>query len=369
MKCYKKRILSVLLALALVLLLPVQAQAAPGPVVTANPTSLTIQYLVGAKTPAPGVRFDVYRVADVSADGTFTLVEELAGYRAYISLEIQDTEGWEKLVSTLLPYAQKYVAPQTGTTNQSGLLTFSGLKTGLYLVVGGSCVIGGKTYTAEPFLISLPDANETGTQWRYDVTVNPKYTSAPTDPGDKTVDIRVRKAWNDAGNAGSRPDSVKVTLLRNGQAYQTVTLNAAGNWRYTWQDLDAAAQWTVMEQPVPGYTMSVSKTVSGGDIIFLVTNTGKPNDPNGPDTPNNPDDPDNPDNPNHPDNPDNPDNPNHPDLPNTPDNPNNPSNPNPPSDTKLPQTGVLWWPVPVLLAAGLVLLIVGCVRRRENDAE
>lgn len=44
-----------------------------------------------------------------------------------------------------------------------------------------------------------------------------------------------------------------------------------------------------------------------------------------------------------------------------------PSNPpvNPPSKPpKLPQTGQYWWPVPVLLASGLLLVAVGLVRRR-----
>lgn len=33
----------------------------------------------------------------------------------------------------------------------------------------------------------------------------------------------------------------------------------------------------------------------------------------------------------------------------------------------LPQTGLLWWPVPVLLCAGGAFLIVGAVRRKKNE--
>ena len=33
---------------------------------------------------------------------------------------------------------------------------------------------------------------------------------------------------------------------------------------------------------------------------------------------------------------------------------------------KLPQTGQLWWPVPVLLAVGLLFVILGLLRRRGN---
>jgi len=35
----------------------------------------------------------------------------------------------------------------------------------------------------------------------------------------------------------------------------------------------------------------------------------------------------------------------------------------------LPQTGQLWWPVPVLLLAGLVLVVVGLARRKEDKYE
>ena len=34
--------------------------------------------------------------------------------------------------------------------------------------------------------------------------------------------------------------------------------------------------------------------------------------------------------------------------------------------SRLPQTGQLWWPVPVLIAAGLVLIVFGLIRRRKG---
>ena len=37
-----------------------------------------------------------------------------------------------------------------------------------------------------------------------------------------------------------------------------------------------------------------------------------------------------------------------------------------PSENKLPQTGQLWWPVPVMLAAGVMLLAAGILLRRRN---
>ena len=36
---------------------------------------------------------------------------------------------------------------------------------------------------------------------------------------------------------------------------------------------------------------------------------------------------------------------------------------------KLPQTGVLWWPVPILAAAGFAFLITGTFSRKKKDDE
>lgn len=40
-----------------------------------------------------------------------------------------------------------------------------------------------------------------------------------------------------------------------------------------------------------------------------------------------------------------------------------------PEDTKLPQTGQLWWPVPLLMALGLLFILVGLSRRRGKPNE
>ena len=50
----------------------------------------------------------------------------------------------------------------------------------------------------------------------------------------------------------------------------------------------------------------------------------------------------------------------------TPENPEQPENPDQPGNPTLPQTGQLWWPVPVLVAGGLLLIVIGLLRRRGN---
>ncbi|WP_046958563.1 Cna B-type domain-containing protein, partial [Bacillus wiedmannii] len=73
------------------------------------------------------------------------------------------------------------------------------------------------------------------------------------------------KAWND-GNATDRPTMIKVDLLQNGNVIQTHDVLAVMGWKYIFADLEAydaegkAYEYTVKEQPVPGYESKVSGT-------------------------------------------------------------------------------------------------------------
>ncbi|MEM5603736.1 Cna B-type domain-containing protein [Bacillus cereus] len=73
------------------------------------------------------------------------------------------------------------------------------------------------------------------------------------------------KTWND-GNATDRPTIIKVDLLQNGNVIQTHDVLAVMGWKYIFSDLEAydaegkAYEYTVKEQPVPGYESKVSGT-------------------------------------------------------------------------------------------------------------
>lgn len=340
MDLYKRKILPVLLAflLALALLPSVPAEAA-GQIDLTEPVSLTIQYTCDGKAAA-NAAFSIYLAADVSERAEFTLTEDFSEYP--VSLENLDGEGWNALASTLAGYAQRdQLSPlAAGNTDQNGMLTFStnenGLRPGLYLVIGETYVNGKVSYAAEPFLISLPDEDDTGNTWSYEVTARPKYT-AQEEPENGTVSRRVRKVWKDEGSEDSRPSRVTVQLLRDGKVYDTVTLDQEGNWRYTWDDLDADHSWTVVEKELPGYTVRVSRE----GATFVVTNTRKKNH----------------------------------ERPGSGGGSGHSGSSGPSAATKgskgaaLPQTGALWWPVPALLMAGVLLLILGYIRWRSEDEQ
>lgn len=334
-------------------LLPVTAFAREN-VDTTKECTLSIQY------PCSGIQFRLYRVADISAAGRFTLTENVRESR--VSFVGLDSTGWKNAAATLDGYVSRdgLTPLDTQTTDSTGKLTFSRLTPGLYLVSWDKHTTDGYTYTPQPILVSLPGLDADG-NWTYEISSEPKFDKdkVPDNPPDEpdTVSRKVLKIWRDGGSE-DRPSSVTVQLLRDGRVYDEVTLSAANNWRREWTNLDADYTWQVVEKDVPeGYTVSVGRE----GITFTVTNTLTPPPP-----PDHPDEPDNPpDNPDVPDNP--PDNPDTPDNPDEPDEPDNPDNPDEPDEPDIPQTGQLWWPVPLLACGGVGLFLVGWLRRRNGD--
>lgn len=133
------------------------------------------------------------------------------------------------------------------------------------------------------------------------------YTPPYTPP--EPVDRTAIKIWkNDGAHLEERPTEVQAALLCDGDIYEIVTLNEENGWTYSWTELDGEMEWTVEEYTVlDKYTSSVTQDGS----TFIITNTY----------------------------------------------------------SDIPQTGQLWWPVPMLLALGLGMIVVGLVRRRGAEYE
>ncbi len=440
---------------------------------TSKKTSLTVRYSYD-KVSIDGAKFGMYRVADISSGGRFSLAAPFNKYQVSFD-DIAKDEG-RALAETLAGYVQRdAISPlKTAVTDKDGVFTVSELATGMYLVIGDDLEKGNYTYMAEPFLISLP--NYVADQWTYDVTALPKSDrkeNPVTPPSEKYVSVTVRKVWVD-DTAAVRPSSIKVQLLKDDSVYDTAELNAAGQWSHTWDKLPEDATYRVTEANVPnGYTVSVDRdgnkidiinkyekkdTPPGGDVKPSEPTTHEPttsvhepttsenepttsvhepdpetttrdsggsstssktekkrvhsgsgttskkamvppvlnedNDPGDPDDPNYPNDPNN-------NNPNDPNAQNNPNAPNSPDTSSNDSNtssdsdisdnpnttddsdstsiveklipfaPSPNAQPTLPQTGQLWWPVPIMAIAGVIMLLIGSAmnsKKGEKDA-
>lgn len=141
--------------------------------------------------------------------------------------------------------------------------------------------------------------------------ITAKYSQIP-----EYMDIKVIKVWKDSCHPSRRPKSITIRLMRDGVKYSEITLPQKGKWEYTWKDLETRYQWTVEEDPITGYKKPEIRYENG---LITVTNAC-----------------------------------------------NRPASH---TNTTLVQTGQLWWPVPVLLVAGLLLVIVGLIRRRGDSDE
>lgn len=166
------------------------------------------------------------------------------------------------------------------------------------------------------------------------------------------------------------------------------TIDAQGKVRYT--GLTAGLYLIVQTKNASGYRTSNPFVVSlpmqnDGGWTYQVdaspkvstSSSSKPSKPSKPSEPDKPSTPDTPDTPDKPSNPDTPgsDIPDHdtplhpgehnPDTPDTPSSPETPSTPSKPVK-RLPQTGQLNWPIPVLCIGGLVLFSFGWLMRKEE---
>ena len=266
------------------------------------------------------VEFRIYRVAGGSETGGYTLSGVFQDYP--VVLEGLDSSGWRALAQTLDAYAARDGLPplQTKRTGRDGQAEFTGLAAGLYLIRGDRYGAGGKTYTPEPMLVTLPVLTQEN-EWNYNVEVSCKFESE--DSSSDRVQRSVLKIWEDDGNEKNRPKEISVQLLENGTVVDTVTLHAENNWEHTWESLTADSKWQVAEAETPaGYTVSVAQE----GTVFVMTNTYSAG----------------------------------------------PSSPPPSTPPTAPQTGMLWWPVPLLVCGGLFLLATGCLirsRRGEQDDE
>ena len=122
--------------------------------------------------------------------------------------------------------------------------------------------------------------------------------------------LTVKKVWRDNGK--NRPDTVTVQLLDGKNVKEEITLSEKNGWTYTWDKLEEGHSWSVAEANIPkGYTASynIDKNVT------TITNTY--------------------------------------------------------SQNVLIQTGQLNYPIPILLCAGAVFMIIGTAlgkKRNKKDA-
>ncbi|MEQ7140106.1 Cna B-type domain-containing protein [Enterococcus casseliflavus] len=133
----------------------------------------------------------------------------------------------------------------------------------------------------------LPTTDESGQTYDYAIQETPVegyttkvngYDLVNTYRNTETTEVSGTKTWNDNDNKfNTRPESITVNLMRNGEKYaeKIVKADKKGNWTYRFDNLpkyDAegkAYTYKIQEENVPGYTSEIN----GYDLVNTYRNT------------------------------------------------------------------------------------------------
>ncbi len=329
-----------------------------------NDGSLSLNCVSEDKVLA-GMQWNLYKVGYRYGD-KYQLSGDFEEYP--VSLEDTTSTGLSDIASTLenCVIIDKISPLMSGETDSSGKLDFTDLEQGLYLVCGNLLKIDTTSYVPEPFILEIGE-EEDGTNQNY--TINPKFFHfGVLDQMD--ADYTIKKIWrNDANQLQDRTVSISVEMYKDGEYFETVVLDESNDWSYTWTD-QAHTDWRVKEVDIPeNYTVvyrsnetqyaivnthkfdigdqppeettstttttsiTTSTTTVTGTGTFTATETTITTDEVVTTVP-------------------------------------EPTPEKPQTTTtirgKLPQTGQLWWPVPVLAGGGIILISIGLrIRSRK----
>lgn len=296
-----------LLVLLSGMVLPV---CAAGEVDVSRKCSLTINHVCGGKK-LQDVHFYIYRIASMDAQGG---LKALNPFESYVQEILASTDGSDwgtvavQLDEDLMEGKLGAVDPAAhAKTSDKGTAVFRDLEPGMYFIASTICEEDGYVYCSMPTLVTLPSLQDDA--WTYSRVITTKTSKKPD-----IEDIRVVKVWKDSCHPDRRPDSITIRLMCDGEVYDTIQLPHKGKWQYTWKGLEACHRWTVKEERPKGYKEPAIHMENG---VITVTNTC--------------------------------------------------NRPGTHYNTRLPQTGQLWWPVPALAAGGMLLVVAGLIRRREDD--
>ena len=210
--------------------------------------------------PVIGMEFKVYRVGEFTEE-SIELQGEFEDYSIYVpeltAAALQDA------ASTLENFAviDRITPDGSAMVYESGVVNFTGLEDGVYLVSGKRLLSGNKIYTPVPILIEVKGGEA--------VTAFAKIT-ARQKPTVSEQMYRVKKVWQyDDAYIQLRPVSIQVEIYRDDVLMETITLDESNDWTYDWIG-DTEGVWRVKEINI---AQDYKVVYRNNETQFIIINT------------------------------------------------------------------------------------------------
>lgn len=280
-----------------------------------------------------GMHWQLYRVGHREAND-YVFEGAFEGYRATLGDRTKPMTQWDSetaeaagLTLKIKTIVDRIPCRAEGTTDDAGAVTFSGLENGLYLVWGNILTVGETTYIPGAVFFEMRGEDASV------LNAYPKIVLRIMDTSD--VRYSVRKVWaDDAEQQQNRSVSVTVARYRDNVYFDEIELNEANDWTFSWQSTNDHI-WFVHEKVIPEH---YSVSYRENDTQFLIVNTLTDKTTETTTTV-------------------------------TSATTGTATTSAAVTTDKVPQTGQLWWPVPVLAGGGLVFIGMGAAMRKKDDEE
>lgn len=259
-KC-KKNIITIVAVICTAVLCLLSAVMVPMSYSAAETGSLTLICRTEGVT-LEGLEWDIYRVGSRSGD-EFILEGEFADYPVVI--DDFTAEAMNLTAKTLENYAvlDKLTPMASGETNENGTLTFDALQEGLYLVSGQILTIGNTTYVPSTILFEIGEEGAS-----YDLNAYPKIIYRTNSA--MVTNYAVKKIWEfSINNEVELPEEITIEVYCDRELYDTVVLSEENNWTHSWMG-EEDCEWRVKEINLPeGCTVKYDF----GETQYAIVNT------------------------------------------------------------------------------------------------
>ena len=328
--------------------------------------SLTLTHTSVDGDVMEGVTSHIYLVATIDENGRYTLTDAFKGCFEDPDFFNNDYsyDEWKSCVDyqsetdsdKLLEYIKANDITEAGSkvSGPDGKTCYTDLALGVYYVLSDKVVEEEFTHIFTNFVYPVPilEKQESSAQIvvNYDPSAAPKKARIENEV---ETHCHILKRWEDAGHEDKRPESVDFAIYCDDEFMRNVTLSNDNDWYYEWSQKGVHSYKVEEISAGEGYTGKIKISHEGTHFWFTCTNTYKPQTP--------------------------PPEPEEPPTPQTPDEPSTPGIPDLPQvlgavremaavlgARRLPQTGQLWWPLPILVLVGIVFIVKGIRKNNKN---